>query len=78
MSGKRQPKGCESAVAHATLATLNERETREREIASAAALSLAPVSAMWRDTRRGAIRLIDLERRARFARLGLEPNRAGG
>jgi hypothetical protein len=67
MNSKSRLDGRKCVLAQAALATLNERESREREIAAVGAL--APMSALLRDTRRGAIRLIDLERRARFSRL---------
>lgn len=36
---------------------------------ASAAPAIAPVMAMWRDAQQRGIRLIDLERRAHFARL---------
>lgn len=71
MSGKTRPNGRNCMLAQAALATLNEQESREKEVAAIPALALAPV---WREAKDGAIRLIDLERRARFARLALEAN----
>lgn len=75
MTRLKRPSGRERALAHAALETLKKDERREREIvASGGALALAPVAAIWRGAERGAIRLIDLERRARFARLAFETN----
>ncbi|WP_457797388.1 hypothetical protein [Methylocystis sp. S23] len=68
---KKRPSGRDCALAQSTLEFLKERELRERELVASASPAIAPVVAMWRDARRGAIRLIDLERRARFARLGV-------
>ncbi|PPD41675.1 MAG: hypothetical protein CTY15_13265 [Methylocystis sp.] len=72
MTRHRRPTGRESALAQAALETLKQEETRENEIAATAPLRIAPVAAIWRSAGRGAIRLIDLERRARFARLAFE------
>lgn len=64
MSGEGRPHGRRCALAQTALATMKEREKQEREVASAT-VALAPTPALWL----GAIRLIDLERRARFAQL---------
>jgi hypothetical protein len=68
---KKRPSGRDCALAQSALATmkLKEREQRDQELVASATPAMAPVVAMWRDARKGAIRLIDLERRARFARL---------
>ncbi|MEF3366306.1 hypothetical protein V3H18_07145 [Methylocystis sp. 9N] len=69
MFRKRKLNGRESIVAAAALESMNEREGREAAPPGMAALAaLAPGMRSWRETRRGVIRLIDLERRARFAR----------
>jgi hypothetical protein len=49
---------------------MNERESLNQQSMASAAPSIAPVVSMWRDAQRSGIRLIDLERRANFARLG--------
>jgi hypothetical protein len=66
MNGKKRPDGRKSVLAQAALATLAEGEAREREAVSLPALGFA---SLWRDAHSKAIRLIDLERRARFARV---------
>lgn len=74
MFRKRKPNGRESIVAVATLESMIARESREAApppgMAALVALSPDVDSRMdsWRDKRQGVIRLIDLERRARFAR----------
>ncbi|QGM99443.1 hypothetical protein [Methylocystis parvus] len=68
---KKRPSGRDCALAQSALETLKERERREQELVASASPAIAPVVAMWRDARKGAIRLIDLERRARFARLAV-------
>jgi hypothetical protein len=66
---KKRPSSRDCALAQSTLELMQEREQRERDLAVSASPAIAPVIAMWRDARKGAIRLIDLERRAQFARL---------
>jgi hypothetical protein len=66
---RKRPSGRDCALAQSTLEKMNEREGREQEAFAWANPAIAPVVAIWRDGRSGAIRLIDLERRARFARL---------
>ncbi|HEY8162306.1 MAG TPA: hypothetical protein VIF34_08580 [Methylocystis sp.] len=68
-SKKGRPNGRECAVARAALSTLRERERGQRKNMASAAPAIAPVMAMWRDAQQKGIRLIDLERRAHFARL---------
>lgn len=70
MFRKRKPNGRESIVAAATLESMIEREGREAAPppGMAALAALAPGMGSWREKHRGVIRLIDLERRARFAR----------
>lgn len=63
----RRPSSRESGVDNATLDTIKTRETAEAEMKRLSAL--VPATAGWANNRRGAIRLIDLERRARFTRL---------
>jgi hypothetical protein len=65
---KKRPSGRECALAHSTLEFLKERDQHERDHV-AATQAIAPVVAMFREAKRDAIRLIDLERRARFSRL---------
>lgn len=65
---RKRPSGRECALAHSTLELLKERDQRERDLATASP-AVGPVVALLRDAKRGAIRLIDLERRARFVRL---------
>lgn len=71
MKNGKRPNGREGALARAALAALKAREERENDVAASAVSALAP---MWRGAQQGAIRLIDLERRARFARLAFETN----
>lgn len=71
MSRKRRPNGRDNIVASAALEALNARAAREAEMAAPPAL--VPGAAAWRNNNRSAIRLIDLERRARFTRLSFEP-----
>lgn len=68
MSRKR-PSGRDCALAQSALEKMQQCELREREFVASATPAIAPVVTMWRDASRSAIRLIDLERRARFARL---------
>lgn len=70
MFWKRKPNGRESIVAAATLESMIEREGREAAPppGMAALAALAPDIGPWRERREGVIRLINLERRARFAR----------
>ena len=63
----RRPSGREIGVGSATLDTIKTRETAEAELKRLSALN--PATAGWANNRRGAIHLIDLERRARFTRL---------
>lgn len=72
MIPKRRPDGRESVLAGAALEALTAREREEDEMARLAALS--PRVDAWRDNRRNAIRLIDLERRAQFSRICFETN----
>ncbi len=69
MMRKKRPSGRDCALAQSALATLSEREQREQELVISASPGVGPVAAKWRDAHQGVIRLIDLERRARFARL---------
>ncbi len=62
MSKQGRPNGRQSALARAALDALKAQEEREKETT---VCILAPLSARPR----AAIRLIDLERRAQFARL---------
>lgn len=64
MSGRTRPDGWKCVLAQAALSTLKEKERHEREMAFGSMLAPA-----LRGVAHGAIRLIDLERRARFARL---------
>jgi hypothetical protein len=65
MSGRTRPDGRKCVLARAALATLKDQELRERETAAAAPTqAFAPV---LRGMAGRGIRLIDLERRARFA-----------
>jgi len=70
MFRKRKPSGRDSVVAGATLESLNARErTRPGEAPGMAALAaIVPAAPLWRDNDQRVIRLIDLERRARFSR----------
>ncbi|MCC3247066.1 hypothetical protein LG047_17365 [Methylocystis sp. WRRC1] len=70
MNHRRRPNGRENIVASKALEELKTRESREAEMATLAAI--IPGTAAWRNNKRGAIRLIDLERRARFSRLSFE------
>lgn len=72
MIRKRWPNGRENLIAGSALESIKESESREREAAGLSALF--PVKAARPDNSRGAIRLINLERRARFSRLSLETN----
>jgi len=64
---RKRPSGRDCALAQSALATVQERERREQELAASSAR--APAFAILRNAQKGAIRLIDLERRAQFARL---------
>jgi hypothetical protein len=66
---RKRPSGRDCALAQSTLEKINEREGHEQDVFASANSAVAPVVAIWRDGRSEAIRLIDLERRARFARL---------
>jgi len=74
MFHKRRPNGREGVVAGAALESMAESESREAGpppgLAALAALAPGMGASLdsWRDKRQGVIRLIDLERRARFAR----------
>lgn len=72
MIRNRRPGGHESVVAEATLEKLEAKDARERELAGLTAFM--PEAARWRDSPRAAIRLINLERRARFSRFAFEAN----
>ncbi len=63
----RRPSGREIGVVNAALDKIKTRESAEAEMKALSAL--VPATAGWANNRRGAIRLIDLERRARFTRL---------
>lgn len=65
MLKKRRPSGRENIIASAALEDLQARERRDAGMRALAAR--APVT-VWTAERARAIRLIDLERRARFAR----------
>jgi hypothetical protein len=66
---RRRPNGRDCVLARAALSSLSERETGGQANTASATPLIAPVLAMWRDAQQSGIRLIDLERRARFARL---------
>ncbi|MGJ0452865.1 MAG: hypothetical protein ACR65T_06490 [Methylocystis sp.] len=69
MFRKRSPSGRESVVAGATLESLIEREHAQPGHAPGMAALAAIVPApLWRGNDQRVIRLIDLERRARFSR----------
>lgn len=68
---RRRPDGRDNLAASATLEKLKEREIREVEAEASSALFFGTVR---RDDPRGAIRLINLERRARFARFAFDTN----
>ena len=72
MMRKKRPSGRDSLVAGATLEAMTGRETRVREVEELTAY--IPGARAWSGVQRGAIRLINLERRARFARLSAEMN----
>jgi hypothetical protein len=61
MHSKRRPSGRDCALAQATLAIIDAREKREREARQP--------TIFGRDQRLNGVRLINLERRARFAQL---------
>lgn len=67
MGIKKPPSGRSCALAQAALAKLKISERQEKDIAAPAG-TLASLG-LWRSARGGAIRLIDLERRARFPRV---------
>ncbi len=69
MFRKRKPSGRESVVAGATLESLIERERAQPGHAPGmAALAAIVPTPLWRGNDQRVIRLIDLERRARFSR----------
>lgn len=71
MFRRKKPSARESVLAGATLESLMESESLQAGNAPgmAALAALIPSAAIWRrENRRGDIRLIDLERRACFAR----------
>lgn len=70
MFRKRKPSGKESVVAGATLESLIERERAQPGDAPgmAALAAIVPATRLWRGDDQRVIRLIDLERRARFSR----------
>ncbi len=68
MTRNKPPGGRTCALAQAALAKLKLQEKQENEVAAATGAALAS-SGLWRELRGGAIRLIDLERRARFHRV---------
>ncbi|TLG79221.1 hypothetical protein [Methylocystis sp. B8] len=70
MFRKRKPSGRESVVAGATLESLMKREDAQPSHAPgmAALVAIVPGTALWRENDQRVIRLIDLERRARFSR----------
>ncbi|RTL86637.1 MAG: hypothetical protein EKK29_09150 [Hyphomicrobiales bacterium] len=67
MGIEKPPSGRRCALAQAALAKLKTREKQEKDHATAAG-TLASLG-LWRDMHGQAIRLIDLERRARFPRV---------
>ncbi len=68
MGNKKLPSGRRYALAQAALTKLKIHEKREEERAAATGRTLASLG-LWREIGGGAIRLIDLERRARFPRV---------
>jgi hypothetical protein len=58
MNSKKRPSGRDCALAQATLALIDMREKEAREN--------TPIPVISRDRRLTGVRLIDLERRARF------------
>ncbi|MCQ4191268.1 hypothetical protein [Methylocystis suflitae] len=68
MFRKRSPSGRESVVAGATLESLIERERAQGHAPGMAALAAIVPTPLWRGNDQRVIRLIDLERRARFSR----------
>ncbi|CCJ05469.1 hypothetical protein [Methylocystis sp. SC2] len=68
MFRKRSPSGRESVVAGATLESLIERERAQGHAPGMAALAAIVPARLWRGNDQRVIRLIDLERRARFSR----------
>ena len=69
MFRKRRPSGRESVVAGATLESLIERERAQGHAPGMAALAaIVPATPLWHGNDQRVIRLIDLERRARFSR----------
>lgn len=67
MGIRKPPSGRSCALAQAALAKLKTREKQEKEttVATGRLASLG----LWQEMRGQAIRLIDLERRARFPRV---------
>ncbi|MGD9543511.1 MAG: hypothetical protein AB7F41_03825 [Methylocystis sp.] len=70
MFRKRKQNGRESVVAGATLKSLTKREATQPGHAPgmAALAAIVPTTSLWRGSDQRVIRLIDLERRARFSR----------
>ncbi|MGD9657317.1 MAG: hypothetical protein AB7U61_06695 [Methylocystis sp.] len=70
MFRKRKPSGRESVVAGATLESLNERDHAQTGHAPgmAALAAIGPATLLPQGNEQRVIRLIDLERRARFSR----------
>ncbi|MBM3578551.1 MAG: hypothetical protein FJX40_13080 [Alphaproteobacteria bacterium] len=70
MFRKRKPSGREGVVAGAALQSLIKREDAHTGPAPgmAALAAIVPGTAVWRGSDQRVIRLIDLERRARFSR----------
>lgn len=71
MFRRKKPSGRDCVLAGATLDSLMESDSLQAGNAPgmAALAALVPGAAVWRrENRRSDIRLIDLERRARFAR----------
>jgi len=69
MFRKRKPSGQESVVAGATLESLNARErVQPNHAPGMAALAAIVQRPLWPANDQRVIRLIDLERRARFSR----------
>lgn len=68
MSGKRRPDGRRCVLARTASPTLKKIEM-ETEKAAVLSVASAPTPATRRGATRCVVRLIDLERRARFAQL---------
>lgn len=69
MSGQRRPSGRDAALAQAMLAAIAEKERRAADVDAPPGTPVLPALALRRWAPRRDIRLIDLERRAHFARL---------